>query len=103
MKIVKFFKRVFLDILGFFGLLDDQRQLSRTTTILYIFVYKFAMVPIATSSINELVGAIVALGGVGGAMGLYAWKKNIAAKAGSVGESLIEAIKTNETKTETEE
>lgn len=53
MKIVKFFKRVFLDILGFFGLLDDQRQLSRTTTILYIFVYKFAMVPIATSSINS--------------------------------------------------
>jgi hypothetical protein len=30
-------------------------------------------------------------------------KKNIAAKAGSVGESLIETIKTNDTKTETEE
>ena len=64
----RFWKMLFFSVLGFFGLIDENRSLSRTNVILYIFVYKFATVPLATSSINELVGAVVALGGVGGAI-----------------------------------
>lgn len=103
MKIFRSIRKLFYSFLGFFGLLDEKRELSRTTIILYIFVYKFANVPLATSSINELVGALVALGGVGGAMGLYAWKKKIAANVGTVSDELITAIKATAASSDTEE
>lgn len=103
MRILSFFKRMFFSFFGFLGLIDENRQLSRTNAILYIFVYKFAMVPIATSSINELVGAVVALGGVGGAMGLYAFKKNVISKVGTVGDDVIQAIKSSREEDDTQE
>lgn len=96
-KIKSFFrglKRMFFSFLGFFGLVDDHRSLSRTNVILYIFVYKFAMVPLATSNINEMVGAVIALGGVGGAMGLYAFKKNVATKAPQISDAVMNNIRT---------
>ena len=89
----RFWKMLFFSVLGFFGLIDENRSLSRTNVILYIFVYKFATVPLATSSINELVGAVVALGGVGGAMGLYAFKKNLASKATQLGDTVMDTIR----------
>lgn len=107
MKLFKSVKKTisgtFYGVLGFFGLLDDKRELSRTTAMLYIFTYKFATVPLAISSINELLGAVVALGGVGGAMGLYAWKKKTAAGAAVVGAELIDAIKSSASTSDTEE
>lgn len=102
-KIKAFISKTFYGILGFFGLIDNDRQLSRTTLLLYIFGYKFASVPLAISSIYELSGAIVALAGVGGAVGLYAYKKNAAAKAASVGADLIDAIKSKVASADTEE
>lgn len=107
MKIIKQIRhsigKVFYGVLGFFGLIDEKRQLSRTTAMLYIFTYKFATVPLAISNISELVGAVVALGGVGGAIGLYAWKKNIESKAATVGADLIDAIKSKVAESDTEE
>ncbi len=98
MKLIKsffrFWKVLFFTILGFFGLIDENHQFSRTNAILYVFVYKFATVPLATSSINELVGAVVALGGVGGAMGLYAFKKNLTSKVTQqIGDNVMDTIR----------
>lgn len=107
MKIIKAIKnligKVFYGVLGFFGLIDDKRQLSRTTALLYLFAYKFASVPLAVSNITELVGAVVALGGVGGAMGLYAWKKKVESGAAAVGADLIATIKNKVSESDTEE
>lgn len=93
MKFISKVKKVIFSILGFFGFLDEKRQLSRTNILLYVFAYKFMMTPLVATNITELAGAIIALGGVGGAMGLYAHKKNIISKAEPIVDSVMEKIK----------
>ena len=54
--------------LEFFGLIDDNGQLSRTNLLIYIFTIKFAVVPMQSASMNDLAMAL-------GAMGIYMGKK----------------------------
>lgn len=61
-------------VLGFFGLIDDKGELSRTNLLIYIFTLKFAFVPMETASVNDLALALAA-------MGVYMGKKVVSAYA----------------------
>jgi len=95
-KIFTNIKKVYFGVLDFFGLIDEKRQLSRTNVLLYIFCYKFMTTPLVATNITELVGAIVALGGVGGAMGLYAYKKKLISNAEPIVDSVMDKLRTKD-------
>lgn len=91
--ICKFIRKVFFTVMGFFGLIDEHRNLSRTNIILYIATYRFATIPLEVASIQQLIAAIIALTGLGGAAGLYAFKKSLTSKAGEITADVINKIK----------
>ncbi len=78
--------------LKFFGLIDEQGQLSRTNILVYVFTVKFAFVPMETASIHDMALAL-------GALGVYMGKKVVNAyvegkKATSVSSDIINKINT---------
>lgn len=74
---MKRIKNFFYTIFKFLGLLDTKKELSRTNLIIYVFIYKLAMVPLESASVEQMATALVA---ALGAMGVYVAKKVIEGK-----------------------
>lgn len=80
--------------LNFFGLIDEKKQLSRTTLLVYIFTIKFAFVPMETASIQDLALAMSALGVYMGKKVVNAYVEGAKAKAEIASSDVLAKLKT---------